>query len=127
MNEIKAYIRPALGHRVIRALKAAGVTNLSAVHVKGIGLLEDPLTEEYDAEVIEKSSDMLKLEIICMQTDVPARRSAFRHAGVERFVEAIKEHAHTGKSGDGAIVASPVARAIRIKTGGEGLVLWSIK
>jgi len=113
MNEIKAYIRPSLGHRVIRALRAAGVTDLSAVHVRGIGLLEDPLTEE--SEIIEKSSDMLKLEIICMQTDV------------ERFVEAIKEHAHTGKSGDGAIVVSPVARAIRIKTGGEGLVLWSIK
>ena len=122
MNEIKAYIRPALGHRVIRALKAAGVTNLSAVHVKGIGLLEDPLTEEYDAEVIEKSSEMLKLEIICMQTDVPARRSAFRHAGVERFVDAIKQNAHTGKSGDGAIFVSPVGRTIRIKTGEEGLV-----
>lgn len=109
MNEIKAYIRPALGHRVIEALKAAGVTNLSSVHVKGIGLLEDPLTEEYDAEVVEKSSDMLRLEIICMATDV------------ERFVDAIKQNAHTGKSGDGAIFVSPVERAIRIKTGGEGL------
>ena len=110
MNEIKAYVRPALGHRVIRALKAAGVTNLSAVHVKGIGLFEDPLTEEYDAEVIEKSSDMLKLEIICMQTDV------------DRFVDAIKQYAHTGKAGDGAIFVSSVGRAIRIKTGEEGLV-----
>ncbi len=110
MNEIKAYIRPALGHRVIEALKSSGVTNLSVLHVKGIGLFEDPLTEEYDAEVIEKSSDMLKLEIICMETDV------------ERFVDAIKQNAHTGKSGDGAIFVSPVARAIRIKTGEEGLV-----
>ncbi len=110
MNEIKAYIRPALGHRVIEALKAAGVTNLSAVHVKGIGLFEDPLTEEYDAEIIEKSSDMLKLEIICMQTDV------------EQFIDAIKQNAHTGKPGDGAIFVSPIGRAIRIKTGEEGLV-----
>ncbi|MBI5474940.1 MAG: P-II family nitrogen regulator [Ignavibacteriae bacterium] len=109
MDEIKAYIRPALGHRVIQALKTAGVTNISAAHVKGIGLFEDPRTEEYDAEVIEKSSDMLKLEIICMQTDV------------ERFVDAIKQHAHTGNSGDGAIFVSPVGQAIRIKTGEEGL------
>lgn len=109
MNEIKAYIRPALGHRVIEALKAVGVANLSAVHVKGIGLFADPLTEEYDAEVIEKSSDMLKLEIICLQTDL------------DRCVDAIKQNAHTGKSGDGAIFVSSVGRAIRIKTGEEGL------
>jgi len=124
MNEVKAYIRPALGHRVIRALKASGVTNLSAVHVRGIGLLEDPLTEEYDPEIIEKSNNMLKLEIICMQTDMPARRSAaFRHAGVERFVDAINPATrdHTGKSGDGAIFVTPVEWAIRIKTGEEGL------
>ena len=56
MNEIKAYVRPALGHRVIRALKAAGATNLSAAHVKGIGLFEDPLTEEYDPEIIDHLS-----------------------------------------------------------------------
>ena len=80
------------------------------MHVKGIGLYEDPLTEEYDAEIIEKSSDMLKLEIICMQADI------------ERFVDVIKQNAHTGKSGDGAIFVSPVGRAIRIKTGEEGLV-----
>jgi len=110
MNEIKAYIRPAFGHKVISALKATGVTNLSVVHVKGIALFADPLTEAFDAEVIEKSSDMLKLEIICTQTDV------------ERFVDAIKQNAHTGKAGDGAIFVSPVVRAIRIKTGEEGLV-----
>ena len=91
MNEIKAYIRPALGHRVIRALKAAGVTNISAAHVKGIGLFEDPLTEHYDPEIIEKSSDMIKLEIICMENDV------------DRIIDVLKLNAHTGNSGDGAI------------------------
>jgi len=109
MNEIKAYIRPALGHNVIEALKAAGVTNLTLMHVKGIGLFEDPLTEEYDAEVIEKSSNMLKIEIIC------------NHDDVNRFVQIIKQSAHTGTSGDGAIFVSTVARAVKIKTGEEGL------
>lgn len=110
MNEIKAYIRPALAHRVIAALKTAGVTNLSAVHVKGIGLLEDPRTETYDAEIIEKSSDMLMLDIVCMETQV------------DRYVDVIKRHAHTGKSGDGVIVVSPAVQVIRIKTGEEELV-----
>ena len=110
MNEIKAYIRPALGHKVIGALKAAGVTNLSVIHAKGIGVFEDPQTEEYDAEIIEKSSDLLKVEIIC------------RSADVERYVDAIKQNAHTGKPGDGAIFVSAVERAVKIKTGEEGLV-----
>ncbi|MEW5800304.1 MAG: P-II family nitrogen regulator [Bacteroidota bacterium] len=109
MNEIKAYIRPALAHNVIEALKSAGATNLSIMHVKGIGLFEDPLTEEYDAEFIEKSSNMLKIEIIC------------KHNDVERFVHIIKQSAHTGKSGDGAIFVSTVNRAVKIKTGEEGL------
>lgn len=109
MNEIKAYIRPALGHKVISAMKAAGVTNLSVFHAKGIGVFEDPRTEEYDPEMIEKSSDMLKIEIICRKEDV------------DRFVDLIKQHAHTGNAGDGAIFISPVSRAIRIKTGEDGL------
>ena len=109
MNEIKAYIRPALGYQVIRALKAAGMRNLSLLHVKGIGTLEDPLTEEYDAEVIEKSSDMLKIEIICTSHDV------------ETFVGIIKQFAQTGKPGDGAIFISTIGRAVKIRTGEEGL------
>ncbi len=110
MNEIKAYIRPALGHKVMEALKAAGAKGLSATHVKGFGLFEDPLTGVYDAEVVEKGSDMLKIELVCPLVDV------------DRFVNAITQSAHTGKSGDGTIYVSPVLRAIRITTGEEGSV-----
>ncbi|MEX0736816.1 MAG: P-II family nitrogen regulator [Bacteroidota bacterium] len=109
MNEIKAYIRPALGHKVIGALKAAGITNLSVIHVKGIGVFEDPQTEKYDAEIIEKSSDMLKIEIICRREDV------------ERYVEILKQGAYTGKPGDGAIFVSSVERAVKIRSGEEGI------
>lgn len=109
MNEIKAYIRPALGHKVIEALKRAGVSNLSVIHAKGIGVFEDPQTETYDAEIIEKSSDMLKIEIICRREDT------------DRYVDVIRQTAHTGKSGDGAIFVSEVHRAVKIRTGGEGL------
>lgn len=109
MNEIKAYIRPVLGHNVIAALKAVGAANITTAHVNGIGLFEDPLTETFDAEVVEKRSDMLTLESICPPGDV------------DRFVEAILQSARTGKSGDGALYVSPILRAFRIKTGEEGL------
>ncbi len=109
MNEIKAYIRPAVAHRVIEALREEGASNISIVHVKGIGLCEDPQQQEYDLEFIEKSSDMLKLEIICSAGDT------------ERYVKVIREQAHTGKPGDGAIFITDVHRAIKIKTGEEGI------
>lgn len=109
MKEIKAYIRPALAHRVIEAVKNAGATNISAIHVKGLGLFEDPQSKQYDAEFIEQSSDVLKLEIICIDAEV------------EQYVGAIKANAHTGQSGDGAIFVSEVERAVKIKTGEEGL------
>lgn len=110
MKEIKAYIRPAVAHRVIEALRESGVSNISVVHVKGIGLFEDPQQEEYDLEFIEKSSNMLKLEIIC------------NDAEADRFAQVIKDQAHTGKPGDGAIFITGVQRAIKIKTGEEGIV-----
>ena len=58
---------------------------------------------------IEKSSDVLKLEIICGRSDA------------ERYVRVIGKHAQTGKSGDGAIFVSTVERAVKIKTGEEGI------
>ena len=109
MKEVKAYVRPALSHKVIEALKNAGVTNLSIVHVKGFGLFEDPQTTQYDAEFIEQASEMMRLEIICDADDAV------------RYVSAIQENAHTGKSGDGAIFVSEIERAVKIKTGEEGL------
>lgn len=109
MKEIKAYIRPALAHRVIEALKQAGVNNLSAVHVKGIGLFEDPKTEEYDLEFIEKSSDVVKLEIICSDSDA------------NRYTRILAQEAKTGEPGDGAIFVTNVEHAIKIKTGEGGI------
>lgn len=109
MKEIKAYVRPALAHRVIEALRQEGVSNISLVRIKGIGLFEDPQRQEYDLEFIEKSSDMVKLEIIC------------NDAEADRFAHVIMQQAHTGKPGDGLIFITNVQRTIKIKTGEEGI------
>ncbi|MEW6512026.1 MAG: P-II family nitrogen regulator [Bacteroidota bacterium] len=110
MELITAYIRPALSHRVIEALKHSGATNISILHAKGLGLLEDPNDERYDAEFIEKSSAMMRLEII---TDGES---------AERYVRVIQQFAHTGKAGDGIVYVSDVWRTVKISTGEEGVV-----
>lgn len=109
MKEIKAYIRPEISHRVIEQLKIDGATNISIVKVKGLGLFEDPTTEKYDMEFIEKSSDMFKLELICRDDEE------------EKFIEAIKQKAYTGKPGDGAIFVADIQKGIKISKGKEGI------
>ncbi|MBI5463915.1 MAG: P-II family nitrogen regulator [Ignavibacteriales bacterium] len=110
MKEIKAYIRPALAHRVIEVLKQAGATNISMMRVKGLGLLEDPQNKEYDAESVERSSEMVKLEIVLKDSDV------------DRYVQLIKEFAHTGNVGDGLVYVTDVERTIKLRTGEEGIL-----
>lgn len=109
MKEIKAYIRPEISHRVIEHLKLSGVTNLSIIKVKGLGLFEDPSTEKYDMEFIEKSSDIYKIELICLDEEE------------EKFVEIIKREAYTGRRGDGAIFISEIQKAIKVSKDKEGI------
>jgi nitrogen regulatory protein PII len=109
MKEIKAYIRPEISHRVIEQLKISGVTNISIVKVKGLGLFKDPVNEKYDMEFIEKSSDNYKIELICLDEEE------------EKFTEVIKRVAYTGKPGDGAIFIANIQKAIRITKGKEGI------
>jgi nitrogen regulatory protein P-II 1 len=110
MKEIKAYIRPALVHRVIEALKQGGATNISMIRVKGLGLLEDPQSKEYDADSIERSSEMVKLEIVSRDSDV------------DQYVQLIQQFAHTGNAGDGLVYITDVERTIKLRTGEEGIL-----
>jgi nitrogen regulatory protein P-II 1 len=109
MKEIKAYIRPEISHRVIEQLKIKGAKNISIVKVKGLGLFEDPTNEKYDMEFIEKSSDLYKLELICLDEEE------------EKFVETIKREAYTGRRGDGAIFVACILKGIKIGKGKNGI------
>jgi len=102
MKEIKSYIRPEISHRVIEQLKISGATNISIVKVKGLGLFEDPTSEKYDMEFIEKSCDIYRIELICLDEEE------------EKFIETIMREAYTGKPGDGAIFVSEIQKAIKI-------------
>jgi nitrogen regulatory protein PII len=109
MKEIKAYIRPEISHRVIEQLKINGATNISIVKAKGIGLFEDPSTEKYDTEFIEKSSDIYKIELICLDEEE------------ENFTGVIIREAYTGKPGDGAIFVANILKGIKISKDKEGI------
>ena len=109
MKEIKAYIRPEISHRVIEQLKINAATNFSIVKVKGLELFENPSKEKYDTEFIKKSSDIYKIELIYLNEEE------------EKFIEAIKREAYTGKPGDGAIFVANIQKAIKITKDKEGI------
>ena len=109
MKEIKAYIRPEISHRVIEQLKISGATNISIIKAKGLGLFEDPISGKYDIEFIEKSSDILRIELFCLDEEE------------ENFTEVIKREAYTGKRGDGAIFVSEIQKAVKITKDREGI------
>ena len=109
MKEIKAIIQPFLLSRVIDALKEweglPGVT-ISEVRGFGRGRLPGNSDSSDQAEIfgIKKS----KLEIV-----VPDNL-------VEKVVELIAKHAHTGNSGDGKVFISTVDDVLRVRTGERG-------
>lgn len=99
MKEIKAVIQPFMLPHVLDGLHAIeGFPGATTSEVQGVGA-RDLSTYEQHARV--------KLEVI-----VPDRL-------VDRVVEAIKRHAHTGNPGDGYVFVIPVERVMRIRTGEE--------
>ena len=96
MKEIKAIIQPFLLDRVLEALR--GIKGLPAVtvsEVTGIGL--EPGQDDRPVRT--------KLEIMVADPIV------------ERVLEAIQTHAHTGNPGDGRIFVIPIEETVKIRTG----------
>ena len=96
MKEIKAIIQPFRLDRVLDALhEIEGLPGVIVSDARAVSV------EHGRYEQVPKT----KLEII-----VPS-------ALVERVVEAVREHAHTGNPGDGGIFVIPVEDALNIRTG----------
>lgn len=110
MKEIKAYFRPACIDAVVDALKQAGAKDLTIIRVDALGPLADTSANEHHLirKYANKYSTIVKLELVCRQKNVA------------RFVETIRQHAHTGEHGDGRIFVSPVEQAINIRSGETG-------
>lgn len=109
MELVTAIVKPHVLDGVKDALKGIGVQGITASEVKGFGRqgghTETYRGTEYTIDFVPK----MKLEVLVDDADS------------DKVVEAIAAAARTGKIGDGKIWVTPVGRAVRIRTGEEGL------
>jgi nitrogen regulatory protein P-II 1 len=108
MKKIEAYIRPFKLDEVKDALTKVGIKGMSVSEIKGFGRQHGHKElyrgSEYTVDFIPK----IKIEVIIKDEDL------------ESAIDAIIEHAGTGKLGDGKIFVYDVLDAIRIRTGESG-------
>ena len=110
MNKIEAVIRPERLTQVKDALAEIGIVGLNVVHVTGRGAQKGvrrkgPLgVGTYIVDMLPK----VKLELVISD------------ANTQKAIDTIMENARTGDIGDGKFFISPVANAIRVRTGEVG-------
>lgn len=105
MKLIKACVRTKLADQVIHALEKLGIPCLNAIDVKVIGEeMRDEEAERISIEYGAEYAPMTKLEILAHDKEV------------DKIIKCIQENAHTGRSGDGMILVSPVEEVIKIHT-----------
>lgn len=108
MKLILAVIRPFKLEQVKEALKAHGITGMTVTEVKSYGRTKDHVETYRGSEYTVDFTPKLKIEFV-----VPdAKRDA--------VVEAVRQAAQTGKSGDGRIIVQPVEDVVRIRSGERG-------
>jgi len=109
MNKVEAIIRPEKLEMVKDALSMAGFVGLNIVNVTGRGVQKGIVHagrggEEYRVDMLPKT----KIELVVNDADT------------EKVISTIVQAARTGAIGDGKIFVSPVADAIRVRTGERG-------
>jgi nitrogen regulatory protein P-II 1 len=109
VNKVEAIIRPEKLDSVKEALASAGFVGLNVVHVTGRGVQKGLVggvrgVGSYAVDMLPK----VKLEIVVS------------NANTQKAVDTIIAAARTGNIGDGKIFISPVANAIRVRTGEQG-------
>jgi len=107
MREIKAFIRVNVVDRVIQALEAARITNITVIDVRAVwvGHERPPHEVHYSLELAERYMNVARLETLVSDEDA------------EGVIELIRKSAHTGRPGDGVVYAVPVEGVVHIRTG----------
>ncbi len=108
MKLIKAIIKPFKLDDVRDALNEVGLEGMTVSEVKGFGRQKGHTELYRGAEYVVDLLPKLELQIVVSDDRVSA------------VVETLREHAQTGKIGDGKIFVIPVEEAIRIRTGERG-------
>jgi nitrogen regulatory protein P-II 1 len=108
MKLVTAVIKPHRLDDVVAAIKALGVSGITATEVRGFGRQgghsETYRGTEYKIDFVPK----VRIEVLIDSPDL------------DRLVDAIVETAKTGKIGDGKVWITEVAETIRIRTGERG-------
>ena len=108
MKLVIAYIAPFKLDEVRDALKAAGVTGLTAVSAQGFGRqaghTETYRGSEYEVDMVPK----VRIEVLVDDTMAPT------------VISTIETTARCGSIGDGKILVVPVEDVVRIRTGERG-------
>jgi len=110
MYKVEAIVREEALEDVKEALFAADIRGITVSQVMGCG------TQMGYTQVVRGSvSSMTTLPKIKFEVVVSTEEWA------QRAIDAIMGAARTGKVGDGKIFCYPIERAIRIRTGDEGI------
>jgi nitrogen regulatory protein P-II 1 len=108
MNKIEAIVRPGKVADICAVLEKVDYPGLMITEIEGHGkqkgLQQQVRGKTYKVGLITKA----RIEVVVKDSDT------------EKIVNAIKETAFTGKTGDGKIFISPVIDAVRIRTGEHG-------
>jgi len=108
MKKIEAIIKPFKLEDVKDALVEAGIEGMTVSEVKGYGRQQGHSELYRGAEYIVEFIPKVKIEIVVSSDEY-----------LEKAIEAIKEHAKTGKIGDGKIFVSDISKTVRIRTDEE--------
>jgi len=108
VKKIEAFIRHEAFDDIRNQLDSMGIPSMSLSEVKGSGR-QKGYTENYrGAKTTIFLRPKLKLEIVVNDEDV------------DRTLDTIIQHAHTGEPGDGKIFVFNVEEAIRVRTAERG-------
>ncbi|VAW16941.1 Nitrogen regulatory protein P-II [hydrothermal vent metagenome] len=105
MKEIKAYIQPFMLQEVTNALHKIHVRGMSVNDIRGFGKEKDEGYPHHAKGDVTEYTPKIKIEIACYDEEVDA------------IVDCIREHAHTGRKGDGKIFVNPIECVTSIRTG----------
>jgi len=108
MKKIEAIIKPFKLEDVKDALVAAGIEGMTVSEVKGYGRQQGHSELYRGAEYVVEFIPKVKIELVVSSEEY-----------ANKAIEAIKEHAKTGKIGDGKIFVSDISKTIRIRTDEE--------
>ena len=105
MKMITAIIKPFKLDDVREALSEVGIQGMTVMEVKGFGRQKGHTEIYRGAEYAVDFLPKIRLDIAVQDDEV------------DKIIENIIKHSHTGKTGDGKIFVSNLEHIVRIRTG----------